>query len=45
MLMILDHTKPYEVKIDVSNYAIGGALIQDGHLMVFKSRKLNDTKR
>lgn len=44
MLVMPDHAKPYEVETDAPDYAIGGVLMQDGHLVAFESRKLNDTK-
>ena len=39
---MLDHTRPYEVHTNASDFAIGGVLIQDGYLIVFKNRKLNE---
>ncbi|CAL8091247.1 unnamed protein product [Prunus armeniaca] len=42
MLRLLDLSKPFEVHIDASDSAIGGVLMQDGHSLAFKSRKLND---
>ncbi|CAL8999336.1 unnamed protein product [Prunus brigantina] len=44
-LRLPDLSKPFEVHTHVSDFAIGGALMQDGHLLAFESRKLNDTKR
>ena len=40
-----DHTKPFEVHTDASNFAIRRVLIQSGHPIAFESRKLNNTKR
>ncbi|KAJ4970769.1 hypothetical protein NE237_003868 [Protea cynaroides] len=40
-----DHTKPYEVQTDASDFAIGGVLMQDGHPIAYESRKLNETER
>ena len=45
VLALPDHSKPYEVHTDASDFAIGGVLMQDGHPIVFESRKLNDTER
>ncbi|KAI5316908.1 hypothetical protein L3X38_036615 [Prunus dulcis] len=44
MLRLPDLNKPFEVHIDASDFAIGGVLMQDGHPLAFKSRKLNDTE-
>ncbi|KAK3036594.1 hypothetical protein RJ639_031211 [Escallonia herrerae] len=45
VLVLPDHGKILEVQTDVSNFAIGGVLMQEGHPIAFESRKLNDTKR
>ncbi|KAF8029124.1 hypothetical protein BT93_E1718 [Corymbia citriodora subsp. variegata] len=45
VLVLPDHTKPYKVETDASDYAIGGVLMQDGHPVAFESHKLNDTER
>ncbi|KAH9657886.1 Endonuclease [Citrus sinensis] len=45
VLALPDHTKPFEVQTDASDFAIGGVLMQEGHPIVFESRKLNDTER
>ena len=45
VLVLPDHTKPFELETDASDFAIGGVLIQEGHLVAYESRKLNDTKR
>ena len=45
VLALPDHTKPYEVQTDASDFAIGGVLMQDGHPIAFENRKLNDTER
>ncbi|KAL9259847.1 Retrovirus-related Pol polyprotein from transposon 17.6-like protein [Drosera capensis] len=42
---LADHSKPFEVHTDVSDFAIGGVLMQEGHPIAFESRKLNDTER
>ncbi|KAH9648298.1 Endonuclease [Citrus sinensis] len=45
VLAFLDHTKPFEVQTDASDFTIGGVLMQEGHPIAFESRKLNDTER
>ncbi|XP_021810678.1 uncharacterized protein LOC110753998 [Prunus avium] len=45
VLRLPDLTKPFEVHTDASDFVIGGVLMQDGHPLAFKSRKLNDTER
>ncbi|KAH9670137.1 Endonuclease [Citrus sinensis] len=45
ILALPDHTKPFEVQTDASDFAIGGVLMQECHPIAFESRKLNDTER
>ncbi|KAA0025807.1 reverse transcriptase [Cucumis melo var. makuwa] len=45
LLGITDVTKPFEVEIDASDYALGGVLLQNGHPITYKSRKLNAAER
>ena len=45
VLSLPDHTKPYEVHTDASDFAIGGVLMQEGHPIAYESRKLNETER
>ena len=45
VMVLADHTKPFEVHTDASDFAIGGVLMQDGHPIAFESRKLNGTER
>ena len=45
VLALPNHTKVFEVHMDASDFAIGGVLMQDRHLIAFESRKLNDSKR
>ena len=36
---------PFEVQTDSSDGALGGVLVQEGHPMTFKSRKLNNAEQ
>ncbi|XP_039056283.1 uncharacterized protein LOC120199174 [Hibiscus syriacus] len=45
VLVLPDHTKPFEVFIDASDISIGGVLMQEGHPVAYESRKLNETER
>ena len=45
VLGLPDHTKPYEVDTDASDFSIGGVLMQAGHPIAYESRKLNVTER
>ena len=45
VLALPDHTQPFEVHTDASDFAIGGVLMQEEHPIAFESRKLNDTER
>ncbi|KAI3443871.1 hypothetical protein Pfo_000536 [Paulownia fortunei] len=45
ILALLNFDKPFKLHMDASDFAIGGVLMQKGHTIAFKSRKLNDTKR
>ena len=45
VLRLPDLTKPFELDMDASDFAIGGVLMQEGHPIAFESRKLNDTER
>ncbi len=40
MLKFLNFTKPFEIHIDASGFAIGGVLMQDGHPIAFKNKKI-----
>ena len=41
VLRLPDLEFPFEVHMDVSNRALGGVLVQEGHLVAFESQKLN----
>jgi len=45
VLGLLDFEKPFKVHTDASDRAIGGVLIQEGHLIAFESRKLSDAEQ
>lgn len=45
VLVLPDHTKPYEVHTDASDFALGGVLMQKGHPIAYESRKLNDAEK
>ncbi|KAL9250909.1 Retrovirus-related Pol polyprotein from transposon 17.6-like protein [Drosera capensis] len=45
VLSLADHSKPFEVHTNASDFAIGGVLMQEGHPIAFESRKLNNTER
>ncbi|GJX54506.1 PTI1-like tyrosine-protein kinase [Tanacetum coccineum] len=45
VLRLLDVIMPFELHTDASDFAIGGVLMQDGHLIAFESLKLNETER
>jgi len=40
ILKLPDFSKPFEVITDASGFAIGGVLMQEGHAVVYESRKL-----
>ncbi|KAL0296210.1 UNVERIFIED_CONTAM: Retrovirus-related Pol polyprotein from transposon.6 [Sesamum radiatum] len=45
VLALPDMLKPFTVETDASDFALGGVLMQDGHLVAFGSRKLKDVER
>ncbi|KAJ4959294.1 hypothetical protein NE237_026405 [Protea cynaroides] len=45
VMTLPDHTKPFEVQTDASDFAIGGVLMQDDHPITYESRKLNEIER
>lgn len=44
ILVVPDHTNPFEVQTDASDFAIDGVFMQESHPIAFESRKLNDTE-
>lgn len=45
ILKLPDFELSFEVHTDASDKAVGGVLVQEGHLMAFESRKLNDAEQ
>ncbi|KAA0059799.1 reverse transcriptase [Cucumis melo var. makuwa] len=45
VLGIANVTKPFKVETNASDYALGGVLLQNGHLMSYESRNLNAAKK
>ena len=45
VLKLPDFERPFEVHTDASDFAIGGVLMQDGHLVAYESRKLQDREQ
>ena len=45
VLHLPDLNLPFEVQTDASDRALGGVLVQEGHLVAFESRKLNNAKQ
>ncbi|KAL0344363.1 UNVERIFIED_CONTAM: Transposon Tf2-11 polyprotein [Sesamum angustifolium] len=45
VLALPDMSKLFTVETDASNFALGGALMQDGHSVTFESKKLKDVER
>ncbi|KAL0413750.1 UNVERIFIED_CONTAM: Transposon Tf2-11 polyprotein [Sesamum radiatum] len=45
VLALPDMSKPFVVETDASNFALGGVLMQDCHLVAFESKKLKDVER
>lgn len=45
VLALPDFTRPFKVQSDALNFVVGGVLMQDGHLVAYESRKLQDRER
>jgi len=45
MLKLPDFDKDFEIHSDASDFVIGRVLVQEGRLVVFKSKKLSETER
>lgn len=45
VLRLPDHSLPFKVHTNTSDYVIEGVLIQEGHSVAFESWKLNDTEQ
>jgi len=45
VLKLPDFDKDFEIHSDVSDFAIGGVLVQKGRSVAFESKKLNETER
>ena len=42
---MVDPHKPFVVETDASGTAVGAVLLQDGRLVAYESKKLNDAQR
>ena len=40
-----DFSKPFVIECDTSGYGLGAVLMQDEHLVVFESNKLNNREQ
>ena len=45
LLAFPDHTQPFDVETDASDYQLGSVIKQSGHPITYYSRKLNSTQR
>ena len=45
LLALPDHSLPFNVETDASEYQLGSVIKQQGHLVAYYSRKLNSTQR
>ena len=44
LLAFLDHTQPFDLETDASDYQLGSIIKQNGHPIAYYSRKLNSTQ-
>lgn len=44
VLILLDHSKPFEVQMDAFDFAFSRVFMQEDHPIAFESQKLNDTE-
>jgi hypothetical protein len=44
VLKFLDFIKPFEVRIDASDFTIGGVFMQDGHLIYSENKKFYEAQ-
>ena len=44
-LVLLDLTKPFEVQCNACGHSLGAVLLQEGHAIAYKSRRLNDHEK
>ena len=44
-LSLPNYSKSFELHIDISDFTIGGVIMQEGHPIAYRSCKLNDTER
>jgi hypothetical protein len=45
VLKLPNFDKDFEIHSDASDFAIGGVLVQEGRLMAFENKKLNEIER
>jgi hypothetical protein len=45
VLKLLDFNKDFEIHFDASDFAIGWAQVQNGRLVTFENKTLNETKQ
>ena len=43
--MLQDLSKPFEVQCDACEHSLGAILLQEGHAIAYKSRRLNDHEK
>ena len=45
VLVLSDLSKPFEVQCDACGHSLGAVLLQEGHAIAYKSRRLNEHKK